>query len=61
MSTLLEDIQSTINHHSAENSSSTPDFILAKYLLDCLVAFELATSARENWYGRDAPTETTVS
>lgn len=58
---LLEDIQSVINRHSAENASNTPDFILAQYLEGCLAAFDLAVQQRETWYGRDArPTEITV-
>jgi len=59
MSTLLEDIQSAINRHSAENASNTPDFILAQYLDRCLAAFNVAVQQRETWYGRDArPTGT---
>ena len=59
VTTLLEDIQSAINRHSAENASNTPDFILAQYLERCLAAFDVAVQQRETWYGRDArPTET---
>lgn len=48
----LEDL---INQQSMENGSDTPDFILADYLCDCLVAFDKAASAREKWYtkGKD--------
>ena len=46
-------IESAINCHSQENGSNTPDFILAKYLLACLKAFDDATSERERWYGRE--------
>ena len=52
-SELREDIEHAINRHSGENSSNTPDFILADYLMDCLAAFDRATQQRENWYGRD--------
>ena len=51
---LLEDIQSVINRHSAENNSNTPDFILAQYLEQCLAAFDTAVQQRETYYGRDA-------
>jgi hypothetical protein len=44
-------IEAALNEHSRENESNTPDYILAKYLLDCLRAFEMATKARESWYG----------
>jgi hypothetical protein len=34
-----------INHHSVENRSNTPDFILANYLIDCIRAYDRAVSA----------------
>ena len=43
-----------LNKHSAENTSNTPDFILAQYLVACLAAYETAVQQRETWYGRDA-------
>jgi hypothetical protein len=46
-------LESLINRHSQENGSNTPDFILAKYLVACLKAFDNATAERETWYGRD--------
>jgi hypothetical protein len=49
---LEEDLRATINRHSAENGSDTPDFILASYLLGCLDCFDAAVLARSNWYGR---------
>jgi hypothetical protein len=49
----LEDtIRNALNCASRENASDTPDFVLAQYLMDCLKAFEAATTARERWYGR---------
>ena len=54
-----------LNEFSKENSSDTPDFVLANYLEQCLTAFNLATHRREQYYGRtcgghikSAPTET---
>lgn len=41
-----------INGECMENQSNTPDFILAEYLSACLAAFNVATRAREKWYGR---------
>jgi hypothetical protein len=53
---LLEaELRATLNRHSVENGSNTPDFILAQYLLGCLSAFETAVNAREKWYGRRSP------
>jgi hypothetical protein len=51
-SRLRKDIEQSINKHSIENGSDTPDFILAEYLTDCLRAFDKATVRREEWYGR---------
>jgi hypothetical protein len=43
-----EELENLINRHSKENGSNTPDYILAKYLNDCLDAFNsaLQTKAR---------------
>jgi hypothetical protein len=41
-----------INHHSLENGSNTPDFILADYLVKCLVSFNGTLVQRAHWYGR---------
>lgn len=48
---LSEELRLVINRASRENASNTPDFILAEYLLDCLVAFEDATKMRDRWFG----------
>lgn len=54
-----EELLALINKHSMENTSNTPDWILAQYLIECLSAFDGATQLRESWYGRDPrPTET---
>lgn len=49
--TLEQKIRNAINQSSAENNSDTPDFILAKFLIDCLEAFDTASNHRERWYG----------
>jgi hypothetical protein len=48
-----KELTDLINHHSLENASNTPDFILAKYLADCLSAFNQATRERSDWYKQD--------
>lgn len=54
----VKDLQSLINSYSIENLSNTPDFILAEYMWDCLVAWGKWTRRREEWYGRgDSPAE----
>jgi uncharacterized protein (DUF1778 family) len=52
-SRIRKDIEEAINRASAENGSDTPDFILAEYLMGCLVVFDDAVRAREKWYGRE--------
>lgn len=42
-----------INTHSIENLSNTPDFILSRYLMECLRNFNIATNDRSAWYKRD--------
>lgn len=49
---LESELRSVLNSYSAENSSDTPDFILAEYITGCLDAFNQAVRAREKWYGR---------
>ena len=50
----MEDLQAEIsrllNRHSREQDSDTPDFILAKYLVTCLCAFEVGVNRRDGWY-----------
>lgn len=41
-----------LDAHNAEAVSDTPDFVLAKFLRGCLVAFDGAVLDRETWYGR---------
>lgn len=48
--TFREELQQLINKHSMENGSNTPDFILAKYLVMCLDAFDVTTNHRTAWY-----------
>jgi hypothetical protein len=45
-------LKNMLNKYSMENDSNTPDFILAEYMHACLMSFNIATRAREHWYGR---------
>lgn len=45
------EIKALINKHSMENSSNTPDYILADYLIRCIDNFTETTQVREEWYG----------
>lgn len=46
-----DELQSLINRMSRENLSNTPDFILATFMRDCLLAFEEGVRSRDRWYG----------
>lgn len=52
-STFASELEALINRHSIENASDTPDFILAHYLLACLLAWNTGVQQRESWYGRN--------
>lgn len=49
-----EELQHLLNKHSLESDSDTPDYVLARYLVNCLSVFNEATRAREEFYGRGA-------
>lgn len=48
-----KELESLLNCNSLENTSDTPDYILAEYLTNCLASFDLAVKAREIHYGRE--------
>lgn len=49
------EVKVLINKYSVESNSDTPDFILARYLCDCLDAFTKAVNRRTDWYGNKEP------
>jgi hypothetical protein len=49
---LESDITTVINMHSLENTSNTPDFLLAEFMLACLYAYNTTLQKRTLWYGR---------
>lgn len=58
-STLEHDLAALLNRHSVENDSNTPDFVMAKFLLSCLRAFNTASVERKNLRAGDADLERT--
>lgn len=59
-----KELQELINKHSKENGSDSPDWILSRYLVRCLEAYDYAVFQREQFYGRgpkpcDGPTPST--
>lgn len=49
---LQDELSALLNKYSYEHHSNTPDFILAAYVMACLDAFDVASNAREDWYGK---------
>lgn len=50
---LEKEFAEVINRNSLENWTNTPDFILARYLIDCLRLFADTSKSREQWYGKE--------
>ena len=46
-----KELENLINRYNMENSSNTPDFILAEYLMGCLENFNKSVKKRRNWAG----------
>lgn len=51
--TFQEELTRLINKHNLENSSGTPDYILAGYLVKQLELFDLVVNARADWRNED--------
>ncbi len=49
MTDFERELSALLNKHCRDNDSNTPDFILAKYINDCLNAFVLAMDKRDSW------------
>lgn len=51
MTDFERELKDLINKHSIENKSDTPDFILARFLMECLLAYSDTVNRRDGWYG----------
>lgn len=47
------ELEALLNRFSKENASNTPDFILASYIENCLIAWNVGVQQREAWCGRE--------
>jgi len=47
-----QELQELLNKYSMENGSDTPDFLLAEFIENMLMAFDISVNNREKWYGR---------
>lgn len=50
--TFEEALENLINQYSIENASDTPDYILARYITQCLDAYCVAMRSRDKYYKR---------
>lgn len=50
-SNFKKELEELINRTCQENPSNTPDFILAKYLVECLNIYNKTIKRRDKWYG----------
>jgi hypothetical protein len=48
---ILGELAAVINRNSLENGSNTPDFVLAKFIAGCLLAWDQSTLERDTFYG----------
>lgn len=46
-----QELKELINRHSIENESDTPDYILARYILNCLYSYSCAVRTRDQFFG----------
>lgn len=51
MSDFKTELENLINKYSMEKYSDTPDFVLAKYLMDCVDVWNANVIARDRFYG----------
>lgn len=50
--TFEEALENLINKYSIEGDSDTPDYILARYITQCLDAYCVAMRSRDKYYKR---------
>lgn len=48
---LKRDLSKIMNSHGIDTECSTPDYILAEYLIDCLKSYKKMDDANRTWHG----------
>lgn len=48
---LKRDLSKIMNAHGIDTECSTPDYILAEYLIDCLKSYKKMDDANRTWHG----------
>ncbi len=54
------ELAALINRYSIDNAASTPDFVLAEYMTQCLVSYFAANKACEKWHNKKVERERAV-
>lgn len=49
---LRDELTELLKRHSIENKLENPDFILSRYMMDCLESFDRTTLLKNYWYGK---------
>jgi len=47
------ELENLLNKHCIEKGSNTPDYVLAQFIDNMLMAFDIAVNNRERSYGRN--------
>lgn len=55
--TLKRDLSKLMNIHGIDTECSTPDYILAEYLIDCLKSYKKLDDANRTWHGLSIESE----
>jgi hypothetical protein len=53
LSEFRDELRALINRHGIENHSDTPDYIIAQFLVDCLLGYTRTVRGRDAWFGFD--------
>lgn len=51
--TFEKELEGLINKYSVENGSDTPDFLIAEFMSNCLIAYQQVITKRDKWFGVD--------
>jgi hypothetical protein len=51
--TFERELESLINKYGMERGSDTPDFLIAEYMSNCLIAYQQVVTKRDKWFGVD--------
>ncbi len=44
-----KELEALLNKHEKDTGTTTPDFLLANYLIGCMDVYDLTVRKRDNW------------